>query len=432
MTLVAPSITPTLRAGLRRRRAWIVIAAALVLGALVVLVVQGGIRAPGAVLGADNPAPPGSKALVEVLRSHGIDVTQARGIDAAVDAAQGGATVFLYDELALLDAERLDELASAVDRLVVAEPAFGTLEVLAPGVRLGGTATGALDEVACDVGAAERAGELSDGQRLLTVDDDAQAAGFTGCFRDGEFGYAVVSGPGRAGGELTLVAATTVFTNDRIDEAGNAALAIGLLGASDRLVWYLPGPGDADAATAPTLAELTPGWVSPVIVLLIAVVVAAGVWRGRRFGPLVVENLPVHVPAGETSEGRARLYARNAARGHAADQLRIGAIGRIAALLRLPRSSDVDTLAEAAAVATGRDAASVARLLVADVPAGDREFVELAGEHDRLERDVRGSIRPDRSLSSSKGAVAPTGSADDPRASTGSADDSDRPTGRRP
>lgn len=418
------AITPTLRAQLRRRRAWLVIGVALVLGAIVVLVVQGGIRPPGAALGADNPAPVGSKALVEVLRQHGVDVTEARSIETALDAARSGATVFLYDELATLGDDRLGELASAAERLVVAEPAFGALETLAPGVRLGGAATGAIDDIACDLPAAERAGELSDGQRLLTVDDDALADGFTGCFRDGDFGYAMVTGPGGAGGEVALVAATTVFTNDRIDEAGNAALAIGLLGASDDLVWYLPGPGDADATEAPTLAELTPGWVSPVMVLLIAVVIAAGVWRGRRFGPLVVERLPVQVPAGETSAGRARLYARSAARGHALDQLRIGAIERLAALLRLPRSAEVGTVAAAAATATGRDAASVNRLLVAEVPAGDREFVELAAGLGDLEHDVRRSIRPDTHPLPEDS----TSTTD----STSRANDHDRPTGRRP
>ena len=432
----APTITPTLRAGLHRGRAWIVIAVVLVLGALVVLAVQGGIRAPGVALGADNPAPPGSKALVEVLRQHGIDVTEAHSIDVTLDAARGGATVLLYDELAVLGDERLEELAAASQRLVVAEPSFGALEVLAPGVRLAGAATGELDDVACVVGAAERAGELSDGQRLLTVDDAAAAAGFTGCFRDGELGYAAVTGPTSGGGELTLVAATTVFTNDRIDEAGNAALAIGLLGASDRLVWYLPGPGDADAAEAPTLGDLTPGWVSPVMVLLIAVVITAGVWRGRRFGPLVVENLPVHGPAGETSEGRARLYARSAARGHALDQLRIGTIERVTALLRLPRSAGVDTVAAAAATATGRDAASVSRLLVAEVPAGDHEFVEFAAELERLEGDVRRSIRPDTGPLpepvEGSGPTRPPASTSSANDETSSANDPDRPTGRRP
>jgi hypothetical protein len=131
------------------------------------------------------------------------------------------------------------------------------------------------------------------------------------------------------------------------------------------------------------------------MVLAIAVVIAAGLWCGRRFGPLVVENLPVQVPAGETSEGRARLYARSSARGHAVDQLRIGTIERLAALLRLPRSADVGTVAAAAAAAIGRDAASVTRLLITDEPANDRDLVELAAGLGRLEEDVRRSIRPD-------------------------------------
>lgn len=390
----ATAITPTLRAQLRRRRAWLVMAAALVLGAIVLLIVQGGIRAPGPALGAGNPAPVGSKALVEVLRAQGVTVTEAATSAEAIDAASGGATVFLYDELGLLG-DRLDDVVAAADRLVVAEPGFSALERLAPGVRLAGAARGPLDDVACDLPAAERADALSDGQRLLTIDDAASADGWTGCFADGDLGFAVASGPGAAGGELVLVAATTVFTNERIDEEGNAALALGLLGTSDELVWYLPSPVDADEAAAPTIAELTPGWVSPVMVLAIVVAIVAGVWRGRRFGPLVVEWLPVQVPAGETSEGRARLYARGGARTHALDQLRIGAVERLAAMLRLPRPAHATAVIEAVASATGRDAASVAHLLVAGDAAHDREFVDLAVELDRLEQDVRRSIRPD-------------------------------------
>ncbi|MDQ0895448.1 DUF4350 domain-containing protein [Agromyces ramosus] len=388
-TSATPTVTPTFRAFLRGRRAWIVIAAVLVLGALVVLVIQGGVRPPGPALGADNPGPVGSKALVEVLRDHGVTVTDARSFEVAIDLAGQGATVVLFDEQGLLDDDRLTELAGAADRLVVIAPGFGALEAIAPGVRHAGAASGPLDEVACELGAAERAGELSEGQDLLTIDDPAAEAGWQGCFADGDFGYAVAAGEGESGGELVLVAATTVFENGRIAEAGNAALAIGLAGAADDLVWYLPGPGDSDVATAPTMGELTPGWVSPVIVLLIVVVVVAGIWRGRRFGPLVVEQLPVHVPAGETSAGRARLYARSAARVHALDQLRVGALGRIAAMLRLPRSTAVDQVTDAAAQATGRDPSGVRRLLVDDVPSTDRELVDLAGELARLEGEVR-------------------------------------------
>ncbi|RXZ67206.1 DUF4350 domain-containing protein [Agromyces albus] len=421
-TDAATAMTPTFRAFVRRRRIWIVFAAVLVLGAVVALAIQGGVRPPGMTLGADNPAPLGAMALVEVLRDHGVSVTESRSLDSAVDAADRGATVLLYDEFALLDESRLDRLAGVAQRLVVVEPGFAALEALAPGVRLAGVASGPIDDVACELPAAERAGGLGDGQRLLTVDDDARAAGWQGCFRDEEFGFALVSGEGDDDGQVTLVAATTVFANESIDEAGNAALAIGLTGASDELVWYLPGPGDVDANAAPTIAELTPGWVSPVMVLLIAVVIAAGIWRGRRFGPLVTENLPVHVPAGETSEGRARLYARSAARVRALDQLRIGAIGRIVEALKLPRSAELGAVTDAAARATGRDEASVRRLLVDAEPGGDRDLVELAAELDVLEHDVRDTLRP-----RSAGRAGHT----DPADSTDSTDPTG-PAGRRP
>jgi Domain of unknown function (DUF4350) len=386
----ATSLTPTLRSTVRRRRIWIGFAAVLVLGAIVIFVVQGAVSGGGPRLGADNPAPIGAKALVQVLTDRGVAVTDARAFDAALDGAGRGATVVLYDEFGLLGDARLAELGDASERLVVIEPGFRALETLAPGVRLAGAATGPLDEVACDAATARRAESLSDGQRLLSVDDEARDAGFAGCFRDGELGYAVVFGAD----DLTLVAAATAFENGRIAEHGNAALAIGLTGASDELVWYLPGPGDADAEAAPTLGDLTPGWVSPVLVLAIAVVVAAGVWQGRRFGPLVAENLPVHIPAGETSEGRARLYARNVARTHALDQLRIGAIQRMASALRLPRTAHVDDVCAAAAAATGREPAAVRRLLADDAPMGDRDLVRLAADLTTLEDQVRATLAP--------------------------------------
>ncbi|MTH68873.1 DUF4350 domain-containing protein [Agromyces bracchium] len=393
-----------MRASLRRGRTWIVVAVALLAGALVLVALQGAIRAPGPPLAADDPAPGGAQALARVLADRGVEVRQVRSLDAALAEARRGATVFVHDGLGVLDRARIGELAAVADAIVVARPDFASLEVLAPGVRLAGAVDGAPGAAGCAVPAADRAGTLSDGQRLLTIDDDAAASGFTGCFPSGD-GFAVVAGTAPDGAEVVLVGATTPFANESIDEAGNAALAVGLLGARDEVVWYLPGPGDADAAEAPTLAELTPGWVSPVLVLLVVATIAAGIWRGRRFGPLVVEDLPVHVPASETGEGRARLYARSSARLRAIDQIRIGTIRRLSAVLRLPRSADVDAVVVSAAQATGQPAASVRALLVDAVPQDDRELVRLARDLDGLERAVHAAIAPDPSLD----ATDPTG-----------------------
>ncbi|GAA1776864.1 DUF4350 domain-containing protein [Agromyces lapidis] len=393
----AAAITPTFRAGVRRRRIWIWFAIVLVLGAIALLVLRGGAAGAGQRLGADNPAPFGAKALVEVLGSHGVEVETADDFDTALTAAKSGATVLVFDEFGLLDEQRLSRLAMFADRVVVVEPGFAALEALAPGIRLAGAASGALDEVACELPAAENAGALSTDQRLFTIDDEAASGGWQGCFRDGEYGYAVAEGPSSGDGRIALVGASTPFENGRITERGNAALAIGLAGASDELVWYLPGPLDADPDQAPTLGELTPGWVSPVLALAVVVTIVAGVWRGRRFGPLVVENLPVHVPAGETAVGRARLYARSAARRHALDQLRLGTLARIASALRLPRTADVAEIAAAAAAATRRDPGQVRAVLIDAVPTGDQEFVRLAAGLDDLEHAVRATLAPETS-----------------------------------
>ncbi|WP_430646011.1 DUF4350 domain-containing protein [Agromyces sp. GXS1127] len=425
----ARAITPGVRGALRRGRTWIVIAVALLAGALVLIVLQGAVRAPGSPLAADNPAPVGAQALARVLADRGVEVQQVRSLDAALHAARGGATVFLHDELGVLDRERLTELAATAEHLVVARPDFGTLEVLAPGVRFAGAADGAPGPASCGLGAAERAGRLSEGQALLTIDDEAARSGVTGCFPSGD-GFAVVSGVSPDGAEFVLVGAATPFANETIDEAGNAALAVGLLGARDEVAWYLPGPADADAADAPTLAELTPGWVSPVLVLLVVVTIAAGLHRGRRFGPLVVEDLPVHVRAAETGEGRARLYARGSARVHSVDQLRIGAVRRLAALLRLPRSSEVDAVVAAVAGVTGRSAASVRALLVDDEPRGDRELVALARDLAELEHAVHAAIRP----AAASDAPDPTGAVTNgPGSGTNAPGPAGTdPTGRRP
>lgn len=386
-------------------------------GALIALRGFGGVG--GQPLGPADPSPTGAKALVEVARDQGVEVIETRSLDRALAAAPD-ATVLVFDETAILGEGALTQLAGTAEGLVVVEPDFTALRTLAPGVRHAGAASGPIGDPACTLPAATRAGELSDGQRVLTIDEAAAAGGWTGCFPDDD-AFAVVTGQTEAGAELTLVGSAAVFANGSVDEAGNAALALGVIGTRPTLVWYLPGPADADSA-GPTLAELTPGWVSPVLVLAVAVTIAAGVWRGRRFGRLVVEDLPVEVRAGETDDGRARLYAAASSRSHALDQLRIAAIGRLGAALRLPRSATAAEIAGAVAAATDQDLGTVRRVLVEELPGSDHALVELAGELDTLEHRVHGALRPDPAGTASAGAEISVAPRTDPP---------DSPTGRR-
>jgi hypothetical protein len=193
---------------------------------------------------------------------------------------------------------------------------------------------------------------------------------------------------------VTVLGTTDALSNEHVADRGNAALALNLLGANQRLVWYLPTIDDSAAGAAPSIAELTPVWVSSVMALLVIVAIAAAFWRGRRMGPLVVENLPVTVRASETMEGRARLYQRGGARLRALDSLRVGTIARVASLCGLPRLATVDEVIAAASAVTGADPRGLRSLLLDETPRTDRELVRLSDRLLELERSVAHSIRP--------------------------------------
>ncbi|MCU1437180.1 MAG: Secreted protein [Naasia sp.] len=399
MTLTdAPAVTPTLRRALRRGRVWIAIVAAVLVLALISLLAAGGSSLGGAPLAADNAAPDGGRALAEVLRAQGVQVTATGTLD-ETDAAAGpdpaGTTILLYDASWFLDRERIDRLGELADRIVVLSPTADVFDAYAPDVAFAGfpDADAAL-RADCDVPAAVRADAVTAGESSFSSVGDAGDTEF--CFPDDGGGYQLAQAP-HGPGTVTLLADAAPFDNEHIIEAGNAALALNLLGETDQLVWYLPSFLDLDSAgEQPTLADLTPEWVTPVLVLLIALFVAAAVWRGRRLGPLVVEDLPVVVRARETMEGRARLYQRSSARGRALDNLRVGTIRRLSGLLGLARAATVEDVVRAAASALGRPADDLRRLLLDDDPANDAALLDLSDALLRLERDVRAATDPTR------------------------------------
>jgi Domain of unknown function (DUF4350) len=394
----AISTTLTVRAAGRKALFWVVAAIAAVLVSIVAALVAGGTNAAGIPLAGDNPAPAGSRALVEVLRQQGVDVTLADTLAEARTAAATSAdpTLFFSDDNGYLSAEQLTEMAGLAPRTVIAAPDFRALHTLAPEVGFGGVSQRDALNANCDLPAAEKAGTLSPGGRTLGLaDPDAAPSGttVTGCFPSGDNAFSVIE-RGTDARKLTLVAPAEVFSNDEIATFGNAALALNLLGAGDTLVWYLPTLADVQSTGPPSIGSLTPGWVTPTLLLLALVAAAAAVWRGRRFGPLVAENLPVTVKASETMEGRARLYARSSSRLRALDALRVGAVQRLAGFTGLSRTASLDAVVLAVAAATGYPVASVRSTLIDAVPEGDRELVALSDQLAALERATRRATDP--------------------------------------
>ncbi|GAB3616001.1 DUF4350 domain-containing protein [Okibacterium endophyticum] len=339
----------------------------------------------GAPLDGDSAAPEGARAVLQVLRAEGVAVTVADDIDEARAALEDDATLAFYDPNGYLDAERRRDLVDAAERTVAISPSFTQLNDLLPGVRAAGYSEETSLGASCDEAIAERASTISGGA-TFAIDDSSDA---TGCFESETGGFALV-----VDDHIAVVGPTAPFTNDAIVDYGNAALALGLLGAEENLVWYLPTIADVEATGPPTLQQLTPNWLVPVTSLLTITALVAMFWRGRRFGPIVIEDLPVTVRAGETMQGRARLYQRTASRVRAADALRVGATARLATMLGLSDQAGVYEVADAAASALGQGTPGVRGVLVDRPVQTERDLIEVSDALQNLEHAVSDAVDP--------------------------------------
>lgn len=332
-------------------------------------------------LSVSNAGPDGAKALGVILRQHGVDVHTPERLEGALAMLRQGSTLLLYDRNGVLDGQQLEALMERADRVVVVTPRLNTLTALDSGIRQAGVVPEAFPvlEPGCILPEAEAAGQVT-GAGGFVYD------GGTTCYRPGGSAAGLLATS--ADGRITVVGSTAVLGNDKLDEAGNAALALRLLGSSPDLVWYLPTLQDVAADGGGTsLDDLAPDWARFLGPWLLVVAAAAIAWRGRRNGPLVFEPLPVVVKAVETAEGRARLYHDSHAIGQARDNLRAGLLTRLAGSLGLgPGATAAETIAAAAAV-LGRDAAGIAAL-VNEHPQTEARLVAWSQALDNLEKEV--------------------------------------------
>ncbi len=371
----------------------IVVAVALALAfVLIVVIAYVATRTPPRTsdyLSPTSGSPGGSRALVNVLRDQGVTVLTPETLAdvRAIDGDPDETTLVLFDNSVVLGSDQRQQLLEVADRLIVIEPFDEELDDYAPGVLLERTTFGGSSDADCALSAVQKAESIRAAAYLYNTSDSDNPV--IGCFADDDDAevYSVVR-VSTDDTEVTIVGIGGAFTNGSILAAGNAAFALNLLGEDETLIWYRPGLADLESGEVPTLENLTPPWVTPVIVLLLLVLLAAGIWRGRRVGALVTEKLPVIVRANETMEGRARLYERAGAREHALDSLRIGTIARLAVSCGLPKRSTVDEVVLAVSSLTGRPRAEVAALLLDGVPANDGALVKLSDDLLLLEAEV--------------------------------------------
>lgn len=375
----------------RRVLIWVGLAVFAIVVGSVAAVVAGSMQTGG---GASGPDPDssgahGTRALVTVLREQGVDVIVTRDRAATSAAlAEGPATLVTGDNPYLSD-ESMAGLFDAATDVVVIDPRTRVVELLLPGASAAGFASGEPTAPGCSFAVAERAGAVTVGRTMT-----AGTSGALECYANGDrAGLLALETPE---GLRSVVDGTRMFANQTIIEEGNAALALGLLGRQDRLVWFVPSAADIDPARVPaTLGQLTPQWVTPVIVLLVLTAGVAAFWRGRRFGPLVVERLPVTARSSETMRGRARLYERGRDHRHAADNLRMGTISRVAGLTGLGRSASVDEVSDRVADLLSRPRGDIRALLRDADPTTDAQLLDLSAALHELENATHRMLRTD-------------------------------------
>lgn len=348
----------------------------------------------------DSADPGGARAVTTLLRERGgKTVTTARGVGDL--GATDGATLVVATPRKLSDDAlgRLREAGRRANTLVLIRPHADTLAAFAPGVTQRGTADGVL-RAQCRLPEIETGMEISGPTQLY---DGAVDAPVGICFTQAgggidQPGALAWSRSGSGDRRVLVVGNLDMFTNARLAEVDNAAVALRLLGRDGRLTWYT-GTAESAPTTGPaTEKPWPPAWLGPLTLALAGVTAALMLWRGRRLGRLATEPLPVVVAANETTLARGRLYRRSKDPRHAARVLQDAVRRRLAAALAVSsgpasggadrRALGPDAVAQAAARATGRPPQAVHDLLTRS-PDDEKDLAALAEELARLDREVR-------------------------------------------
>jgi Domain of unknown function (DUF4350) len=363
----------------RRRPWWWILTAVVAICAVAAIATYLTAPRPGGRLDPAATGPDGAHALVALLRDRGVTVVVVNTVDEAVDAARPG-SLLLFGQTQRVTAEPLlKRLADASGDLLLVEPTSPARAVLSPGIRRAGT--GSADNAPnCVLREANQAGAVDFGpsNTFRAVGDTTMTSCYGGAlvrYRDGDR-------------SVTVLGSTEFMTNGGLLRAGNAALAMNLAGAHSRLVWFAPQHSAGGSSAKGKIFDLIPANVTWMIVQLWLTVVLLAMWKGRRIGPLVAEELPVVVRASETAEGRGRLYRSRRARDRAAQALRTATLQRLLPRLGLGADAQPPAVLQAIAARRGSDPEMLWHIFFGPPPSTDADLVQLTRALDDVERQV--------------------------------------------
>lgn len=375
--------TPPSGPALSNRRAWLqlgLLALTLAVGAVWLLSLTARPLSTRP-LSPTNPGPDGTMALAEVLRQRGVTVDVV--YTAADVAAQAGPdSTVVVSSFTDLPASAWRQLRQAGGDIVLLGPDRLSAPLVPQSVEKSYTYLAA-DElsVGCEDPDAQAAGRLAHVAGAFPP-----PPGATACFvARGQALYLVLPAPDDSPATVRVLADGYLAANSQITQEGNAALLLRLLGKTSHLVWYLPTTASPSQAGTPTLPPL----LLPLLAYLLFLALAIAWWRGKHFGPVVVEELPAVIPAAETIHGRAALYRRARDRRHVARVLRAATALRLGKALGLPAHTDPHTFLDRLVPATGRNRHELTKLFYGEAPTTDAALVQLAQDLAALEQQQR-------------------------------------------
>ncbi|MCB1272381.1 MAG: DUF4350 domain-containing protein [Microthrixaceae bacterium] len=374
----------------------------LALLGVVALVLALGSRGAGEPFLIDSSSPDGYRAVSLVLADHGVVSTT---VDQSVFDPEGSGVELAPSDAVVvpvaewLEPEQLAALRALAERgatvVLAAQDGFSLIEhsVLtrtpAVPVRVGMCTVPALASLEAVDDVAHGSIDLVDGLE-----------GLQRCFTgfDGPAGRAaVVTAEAVGSGRLVGLASPYVWANARLQpdkERGgepldNAAVAVGLLGGSGRVVFVrtAPGAGGSPDGTRNPLG-LLPVNVELALVQLAAAFVVYAWWRGTRLGRPVAEKAVVDVAGSELVEAVGGLLRRHGSVPLAAGALREREVAELSRRLGIPPGAGQQAVASAVAARSSRSGAEVHSLLFGTPPDGPEGLVSLCGELDRLHSEV--------------------------------------------
>ncbi len=386
----------------RRATVFWVVLALLLLG---IGLLSGRQSRDGAPLDPDATNPTGTAALLALLDETGTPVE--RGLP-----ADPTATVLMLDDSLTVDQRRtLSTWVGAGGTLVVTDP----FSPFAPAVDFGNAVA-----VADMSGGPCRALPGLDGLDLEGLDLEGDefrlfppvisppaapvpvrpgpdgATGFVAaeaCFGTAAGDYLQVSLQGE--GRVVALGGADPLTNEFLDEADNAVLAVNLLAGpegSGGPVTVLYGPVASPGSRQ--LSDLVPSWAAWVGWQLAAAFALFVVWRIRRFGHPVPEPQPVELPASLLVRATGELRRRSGAAPEASDVLRRDLEQRLRRQLKMSPETPTAELAGRAATAAGLDPERVARALSGPRAATGGELAGLVADIDAINQALAPTAAP--------------------------------------